>query len=316
MNRLLDAFALIGRYGTQGFVAAIALGLAVPQVAAAARPLLGVCIFSFLVITFARADLAQVRRLLRQPARLAVACLWLFAAPALISGAALALIGRDGLDPGLVLGLALLGAAPPLLSGPAVAILLGFEPTLLLSATVIATMLSPLVSPLVADLIAGAAVPLDATVLALRLAVFIGGAIVCGLSLRWLAGEDRLTQRRRSLDGISVLLYVTFAVAAMDGVTQAAIARPALVAAFLAMTFAIALIGLLSTWLCLPFVPDGDRFTLAYGTGHRNMGLLVAALGASVPDTTFLFFALAQVPIYLMPQALKPVAKRILAKAR
>jgi BASS family bile acid:Na+ symporter len=38
------------------------------------------------------------------------------------------------------------------------------------------------------------------------------------------------------------------------------------------------------------------------------MGLLIATLGASVPETTFLFFALAQFPIYLMPQILRSAA--------
>jgi MFS-type transporter involved in bile tolerance (Atg22 family) len=46
-----------------------------------------------------------------------------------------------------------------------------------LSATVITTVLAPAVSPLLADAVAGAAVPLDRWALALRLAVFIGGAI-------------------------------------------------------------------------------------------------------------------------------------------
>jgi bile acid:Na+ symporter, BASS family len=41
------------------------------------------------------------------------------------------------------------------------------------------------------------------------------------------------------------------------------------------------------------------------------MGLLVAALGAATPDTTFLFFAVAQVPIYLMPQIVQPIARRL-----
>ncbi len=49
---------------------------------------------------------------------------------------------------------------------------------------------------------------------------------------------------------------------------------------------------------------------MGYGTGQRNMGALVAALGAATPETTFLFFALAQFPIYLMPQIIKPLAKR------
>jgi len=41
------------------------------------------------------------------------------------------------------------------------------------------------------------------------------------------------------------------------------------------------------------------------------MGLLIAALGASTPDTTFLFFALAQFPIYIGPQIIRPMAVRL-----
>ena len=43
------------------------------------------------------------------------------------------------------------------------------------------------------------------------------------------------------------------------------------------------------------------------------MGLLIATLGASVPETTFLFFALAQFPIYLMPQILRSAAPALAA---
>ena len=38
---------------------------------------------------------------------------------------------------------------------------------------------------------------------------------------------------------------------------------------------------------------------------------MLAAAGSSVPDLTWLYFALAQFPIYLLPQMLKPLARRI-----
>jgi BASS family bile acid:Na+ symporter len=50
---------------------------------------------------------------------------------------------------------------------------------------------------------------------------------------------------------------------------------------------------------------------VGYGAGQRNMGMIVAALGAGVPPSTFLFFALAQFPIYLMPWLLSGFAGRI-----
>ena len=76
-RRVLDLLDLVGRYGTQGFVVCIFVGLALPGAAAAARPLLSLCIFTFITLTFARADLTIIRRILRRPRRLAIACLWL-----------------------------------------------------------------------------------------------------------------------------------------------------------------------------------------------------------------------------------------------
>jgi hypothetical protein len=54
---------------------------------------------------------------------------------------------------------------------------------------------------------------------------------------------------------------------------------------------------------------------MGYGTGQRNMGALIAALGAATPETTFLFFALMQFPIYMMPLMIKPLAARFASPA-
>jgi bile acid:Na+ symporter, BASS family len=315
LDRLLKAFALIGRYGTQGFAASIFLGLALPQFAAAARPLLAVTIFVFVMITFARVDLDEMKSLLVRPAPLLLASGWLMLAPAAAVTLALVLIGRETLDPGLVLGLAVLGAAPPIMSGPAVAMLLGLKPTLIMAAVLLTTSLAPLVSPVAVEMIAGAAVPLDLGVLIGRLVVLIGGAVVAAGALRYALGEARIRARKAEFDGIGVVMYFLFAIAAMDGVVAAAVGDPGRVARFLAVAFAISLGGFVAAVLLLRPLRPADRFVLGYGTGQRNMGLLIAALGAATPDTTFLFFALAQFPIYLMPQLVKPLARRFRAVA-
>jgi BASS family bile acid:Na+ symporter len=311
MKLLLDGLALIGRYGTQGFALSIFLGLALPQFAAAARPLLGVTIFVFVTTTFARIDRAALRLLLRRPGPLVLASLWLVAAPAGLVGLGLAAVGRDALDPGLVLGLALFGAAPPIMSAPAIAMLFGMQPTLIISAVLLTTTLAPLVSPLLAELIAGAVVPLDLGVLIRRLVFLIGGAILAAGVLRLVMGEARIRAHKAHFDGIGVVMYFLFAVAAMDGVPAAAMADPGRVARYLAIAFAVSLAGFAAAWLALRPLQRADRFVLGYATGQRNMGLLVAALGAATPDTTFLYFALAQFPIYLMPQVMKPLARRL-----
>ena len=63
----------------------------------------------------------------------------------------------------------------------------------------------------------------------------------------------------------------------------------------------------------LPLMPGLMRDALALGlaAGNRNMGLMLAAAGAAVPELTWLYFAIAQLPIYLMPAMLKPLARRV-----
>ena len=42
-----------------------------------------------------------------------------------------------------------------------------------------------------------------------------------------------------------------------------------------------------------------------FAAGHRNVGLMAAAQSGSLPDLTWLYFALVQLPIYLMPLLLR-----------
>ncbi len=310
LENLTKPLAWIGRHGTQGFAISIFVGLALPQFAAAARPLLAVTIFIFVMLTFARAEEAKVRALMLAPKPLILASLWLVIAPAIVITAILVAIGRENLDPGLVLGLAVMGAAPPIMSAPAVAMLLGLEPTLLLTAVLVTTALAPLISPVLIDFIAGAAVPLDLGILLQRLLLLIGGAIIGAVALRRVMGMERIRASKETFDGIGVIMYFLFAVAAMDGVMVAALSDPWKVVQFLGFAFVMAFLGFAAAWFVLRPLSGADRFVLGYATCQRNMGLLIAALGAAAPKTTFLFFALAQFPIYLMPVIVKPLAKR------
>ena len=311
MSAILKGLAWIGRYGTEGFALSIFLGLALPQFAAAARPLLAVSIFCFVTITFARVDSTALRALVASPRPLFIAAAWLVVAPPALVALGVALVGRANLDPGLVLGLAIMAAAPPLMSAPAIAMLFGFEATLIITAILATTLLAPLLSPFLAALVAEAAVPLDLTVLIWRLALLIGGPLVVATALRTALGEERLREHRASFDGFGVVMYFVFAVAAMDGVLAAILTEPARVARFLFVAFTVSLAGFAAAWLVLRPLSAPDRFVLGYATGQRNMGLIIAALGAATPDTTFLFFALAQFPIYIMPQIIKPIARRL-----
>jgi bile acid:Na+ symporter, BASS family len=312
MTLLLDLLARIGRYGTQGFVASLFVGLSLPWLAAAARPLLGVSVFVFLLTSFMRLNGPAFMAVLRAPRMLILTLACVLIAPGVLVSAAKAVLGPALVDPGLALGLALYAAAPPIMSSPAVAMLLGVEPALILATVLLATVAAPVLSPVIADLVAGGAVPLDLTVLVTRLVGIVGGALVTGLVLRRVLGAPWIGRNARSLDGLGVLMYGLFAIAAMDGVLGALVATPWRVAFYLGLSVALSLAGFAAAWAMLRSVPPAQRVVLGYATGQRNMGLLVAALGASAPETTFLFFALSQFPIYIGPQVMRLLARRVL----
>ena len=52
--------------------------------------------------------------------------------------------------------------------------------------------------------------------------------------------------------------------------------------------------------------------TVGFSNGNRNMALVLGALAGNVPEHTWLFFAVAQFPIYITPMLLKPVYARLL----
>ena len=145
-----------------------------------------------------------------------------------------------------MLGLAIMGAAPPIMSSPAVAILYGFEPSLIIASVIVTTVVSPVVAPVLVEFLAGAAVPLDRWVLTLRLVLFVGGGMLVAAILRRWLGLARIRAMKANLDGFGVLMYFIFAIAAMDGVTRAALDNPRLVLFVLACVFAVSAGGLLT----------------------------------------------------------------------
>jgi BASS family bile acid:Na+ symporter len=100
----------------------------------------------------------------------------------------------------------------------------------------------------------------------------------------------------------------------MDGVVDHFRADPMQVLALTALAFALALAMIALT--AGVFVRAGPARAFAIGliAGNRNIGLMLAATGFVVPDLAWLYFALAQFPIYLLPHLLKPLARRLSAK--
>jgi BASS family bile acid:Na+ symporter len=126
-------------------------------------------------------------------------------------------------------------------------------------------------------------------------------------------GRNFIEAQRERIDGLSVLAMFMFAVAAMDGVTEHFRANPLLVIALTALAFVLALAMMAITAMVFLRAGRARAFAIGLIAGNRNIGLMLAATGFVVPDIAWLYFALAQFPIYLLPHLLKPLAKQFSA---
>jgi BASS family bile acid:Na+ symporter len=62
--------------------------------------------------------------------------------------------------------------------------------------------------------------------------------------------------------------------------------------------------------LALRKVAGPHALALGLLVAQRNMGLMLAATEGALPGATWLYFALAQFPLYMSPQLLRPLARK------
>ena len=132
------------------------------------------------------------------------------------------------------------------------------------------------------------------------------------LAIRALVPSKLLDGSARLLDGIAVLSMVLFSIAIMKGVTALVIERPAYVLA--ATVAALAQNVLLQALGTAAFWRLGRRAALTAGfmTGYCNLGLVMVGLGPQADIDLLVFFAMGQLPMYMLPGLLLPVYRRLL----
>jgi hypothetical protein len=86
--------------------------------------------------------------------------------------------------------------------------------------------------------------------------------------------------------------------------------------ALTALAFAVTFAVLALTSLVFAAAGRERAFVLGLMASQRNMGLMLAATGGVLPDFTWIYFALAQFPVYLSPLLLAPLARRVKASAK
>ena len=107
-----------------------------------------------------------------------------------------------------------------------------------------------------------------------------------------------------------MVLLLIFAVAIMDGVGDLLIEDPWHVLRFILAAFAVNLLLQLLGTTVTSAMGRRPALTVGFASGNRNMGILLAVLPADSAPDALLFFALAQLPIYMLPAVLGPVYRR------
>lgn len=310
MIRTIGAgLAWIGRHGTAALAVSIFIGVALPALSATLRPYLSLAVFSLLTLAFLRVDQHAIRLRLRRPALLIAALLWMMLGAPLLTFFAIMLFGPETLGPDMVLALFIATAAPPVMAAPAFIYLLGLDGTLSLALSVAALIVTPLTAPFIGELMLGPSLPLSVGGLALQLSVLLAGAFAVSFAMRRLAGQERLARSSHHISGLNVLLLLVFAIAAMDGVAASFLENPGFTLGLTALTFLLALVQLLLSLLLFSPASREDAYAIAHTCGTRNMGLMVAAFGGTLPELTWLWFAVGQFPIYMLPMLLKPFVR-------
>ena len=304
------ALSFVGRRGTLVVAASLFVGLFVPGMAEYCKPLLGPAIIAMLTLAFLRVDPVELRGHWDRPGLIAAASIWVMLVTPAVLGMLFLLTGLNERIPGLYFMLVLQMSAPGLTSAPALAALIGLDVALTLATLIVCMALTPFTASLFTHYFLGAALPTPAT-FGFRLFLVIAGSAAAAAIIRRLAGREVIEAQREAIDGLSVLAMFLFAVAAMDGVLDHARNDPMLVAGLTLLTFVLALGMIVVT--ALIFARAGRARALAIGlnAGNRNIGVMLAATGFHVPEIAWLYFGLAQFPIYLLPHLLKPLAKRL-----
>lgn len=310
VSLLAAALAWLGRQGTRAVAALVFIGIAVPLLGALLKPFVAPAIFVLLCIAFLRVDLGRSRRHLGQPGIVLAATAWtMLLIPATFGSICIA-IGLHESSPDLFLALMLQAVASPMMAAPAFAALMGLDATLVLMALITSTVITPLTAPFFVQIFIGPELTLSPVALGLKLFAILAGSAVVAAVIRRLAGPA-IDRCKDEIDGINVLVLFVFVAAVTENVAERFYSEPLRMAGLAALAFGIVFFVLTLTALAFARAGAPRAFALGLMASQRNMGLMLAATGGALPDLVWLYFALCQLPIYLLPQLLKPLARRL-----
>lgn len=306
---LRNGLSRAARHGTTLLALSIFGGLACAPLAAALQPCVTPAVAVLMTLVLLRIDPAQVLAWLRRPGLVALLSAWLLLACPLLAWGATRAIGMDG---PLGAGTVLMAAAAGATTAPAFARLVGLDPEISLVVAVATTLLVPLTAPPLALGLLGIDLAISIGGLMLRLGLMVMLPALAALAIRRAAGPARLARGAAPLDGLVVLTLVVFAFGVMDGVQARLIADPWWVLGGMAAALGASLaLNLLTAALLAPWIGRGPGLAAGYLAGTRNQALFLAVLPAAADPGVTLFFAIGQVPMFVLPFLLRRAYARL-----
>lgn len=313
-NAPLALLSWLGRQGTRAVAAIVVIGIAVPWIGAILKPYVTEAVFVILCIAFLRVDISELKTYFSRPLVVLAAAAWTCVAIPALFAVTCVPMGLKNNAPELFLSLVLQAVTSPMMASPALAALMGFDATLVLVTLVTCTALVPLTAPLFILFFVGPILSMSPLMLAVKLFSILFGAAFTGFSLRRFLGPAAIERQKESINGINIIVLFVFVAAIMKDVGARVLFDPVPTMGLVLLAFVVYFSLLCLT--VLVFLPAGRECALALGfmVSQRNLGLMLAASGGVLPDLTWLYFAVSQFPIYLSPQLLQPLARRILGR--
>jgi BASS family bile acid:Na+ symporter len=287
----------------------VCVGLVWPALAQAMQPLLPAAVIATLTASLLRLDWRDLAHWLKHPKL----PLMLVAIQLLVSPLAVGLLAAAGMIPERLVVVSVLQAAgAPIGSAAAFALFLGLPGHLIMIGAVLSTLLLPItLSLVVALLLPSFGIEVALWPFVMRVTLYALAPFLLAALLRSLIGLERLRQRDGDLAGLNVVALLVFAIAIMQGVTDAFLADPAMILTLLGWSVIATLVGHTAGYLGFRRLGFDTAVGAALMLGNRNMGLLLVVTAGTAGPAFQMYCGLAQIPMYCVPLLLGFVMRRL-----
>jgi len=299
----------LGRQGTRAVAALVVVGIAMPSIGAVLKPFVTEAVFVLLCIAFLRVDASALRNYVGCPKIVVLATTWTSLVIPTLLGMGYLAFGLKDHSPDLFLALVLQAIASPLMAAPALAALVGLDATLVLCAMVASTTLLPFTAPLFAYAFVGPALALSPLALGFKLFAMLAGSAVVGFTIRRIVGVAAIERQNERVEGFNILVLFIFVTAVMESVAARFLTAPMITIGLAALAFVVFFAVLALTNLIFASAGQNRALTVAFMASQRNVGLMLAATGGTLPDLAWLYFAFCYFPLYLSPLLVQALAR-------